>query len=88
MIMDNSSMPNAFKDPNIPGNLFCSPSVSNRAVSATLGDLKYSSSKIFITATTNFRRLLIAVLSPVRMYSSIASDGTPYVSIRNATVTF
>src|SRR6185312_3437197 len=62
-------------DPNIPGNPFCSPSTSKRAVSTSLGDLRYSSSKISTTIATNLRRLSSTVLSPMRTYLSLRKMG-------------
>ncbi|KAG6666478.1 hypothetical protein CIPAW_01G033100 [Carya illinoinensis] len=73
---------------SIPGNPRCSPTSSNRAISLAFGDCKYSYEKIRTIVLDNFFRLSIAVLSPIRMYSSIKSPLTPYASILSAAVIF
>ncbi|KAG6651088.1 hypothetical protein CIPAW_06G087300 [Carya illinoinensis] len=74
--------------PSIPENPRCSPTSSNRAISLAFRDRKYSSEKTFTIVSENFFRLSIAVLSPIRMYSSIKSPVTPYASILSAAVIF
>ncbi|KAG6657212.1 hypothetical protein CIPAW_04G074100 [Carya illinoinensis] len=73
---------------SIPGNPCCSPTNSNRAISLAFGDRKYSSEKTLTIVSENLFRLSIAVLSPIRMYSSIKSPVTPYASILSAAVIF
>ncbi|KAG6666920.1 hypothetical protein CIPAW_01G064300 [Carya illinoinensis] len=74
--------------PSIHGNPRCSPTSSNQAISLAFGDRKYSFEKILTIVSVNFFRLSIAVLSPIRMYSSIKSSATPYASILSAAVIF
>jgi len=67
--------------PNIPGNPHCSPIDNNRKISASFGALRYQSQKTSTIALTKALRLSIAVVSPIRRYSSVRSAGIPYVSI-------
>ncbi|KAG2667638.1 hypothetical protein I3760_13G048100 [Carya illinoinensis] len=74
--------------PSIPGNPRCSATASNRVISLAFGDRRYSSEKTLTIVSENFFRLSIAVLSPIRMYSSIKSPVTPYAIILSAAVIF
>jgi len=67
--------------PNIPRNPRCSPIDNNRQISASFGVLRYQSPKTSMIALTKALRLSIAVVSPIRRYSSIRSAGILYASI-------
>ena len=73
---------------NIPGNPRCSPIDNNRQISASFGALRYQSPKTSTIALTKALRLSIAVVSPIRRYSSIRSARIPYTSILWAAVIF
>ncbi len=79
--------------PSIPGKPRCSLTLKMRSVSSWVGVRKYSSPKASTTARQKRWRLFIAVLSPMRTYSSstyssIASAGEPYASCRSAAIVF
>jgi len=67
--------------PNIPRNPRCSPIDNNRQISASFGVLRYQSPKTSMIALTKALRLSIAVVSPIRRYSSVRSAGILYASI-------
>ena len=64
--------------PNILGNPCCSSIDNNRQISASFGALRYQSPKTSTIALTKALRLSIAVVSPIRRYSSVRSRGIPY----------
>lgn len=87
---DNPSIANAYslsyqafrKKPHF------SPVRKNLATSLGVGDCKYYDEYISTTARQNLFMLSIAVDSPIYVYSSVSSVGTPYASIQNSAVIF
>src|SRR5256885_989425 len=64
-------------EPNMPGKPLASPSARSRSMSALVGWRRYSSPKLSFAAVQNRFKHLMAVLSAIRMYSSIVSADTP-----------
>lgn len=75
-------------EPNIPGKPLDSLLCMIRAMSASLGVRRYQELKYCMIARQKWWRHSLAVDSPIWMYSSTASEGKPYASMRSAAHTF